>query len=324
MSARRLRSCLATQIERFIQLRRLSGTDYASQTLLLGYFDRYLLEYQWGEPRLSRQITDRYQQSLRPLAPRTQSNRFCVLRQFCKYLAGTDPNSYVPEPLKTIPSNRAHQPYIYSRGELQALLVAASDLAPPKSLRPHTFRTLLGLLYSTAIRIGEAFALNLEDFDATQQRLYIAQGKFRKARWLALSDSTCRALQRYLHRRLRNRPRSPDSPLLLNERGHRLCYPTVHRTFKRLLQRCGIIDNGRDRPRIHDIRHTFAVDRLLAWYRDGEDVNARLPALATYMGHVNISSTQVYLRPTAELLGEVQSRFHNHYLKHLNPQGEQS
>lgn len=324
MSARRLRSCLATQIERFIQLRRLSGTDYASQTLLLGYFDRYLLEYQWGEPRLTREITDRYQQSLRPLAPRTQSNRFCVLRQFCKYLAGTDPNSYVPEPLKTIPSNRAHLPYIYSRSELQALLVAASDLPPPQSLRPHTFRTLLGLLYSTGIRIGEAFALNLQDFNAAEQRLYIAQGKFRKARWLALSDSTFRALQHYLHRRLRKRPCSPDSPLLLNERGGRLCYPTVHHTFKRLLQRCGIIDHKRDGPRIHDMRHTFAVDRLLAWYRDGTDVNACLPALATYMGHVNISSTQVYLRPTAELLGEVHSRFHNHYLKHLNPQGEQS
>lgn len=318
MSAPRLHSSLAAQIEHFIQLRCLSGTDYASQTVLLGYFDRFLAEHHWAEPRLTREITDRYQQSLRPLAPRTQSNRFCVLRLFCKYLAGTDPNSYVPEPLKTIPSNRAHHPYIYSRSELQALLVAASDLSPPQSLRPHTFRTLLGLLYSTGIRISEAFALNLKDLHAAEQRLYIAHGKFRKARWLALSDSTCRALQHYLHRRLRKRPCSPDSPLLLNERGGRLCYPTVYHTFQRLLQRCGIIDKGRDGPRIHDMRHTFAVDRLLAWYRDAEDVNARLPALATYMGHVNISSTQVYLRPTAELLGEVHSRFHNHYLKHLN------
>lgn len=323
MSAWRLRSSLAKEIKRFIELRRLSGTDYASQTLLLGYFDRFLVEHHWGEPRLTREITDLYQQSLRPLAPRTQSNRFCVLRLFCKYLAGTDPNSYVPEPFKTIPSNRAHHPYIYSRAELQALLGAASDLAPPQSLRPHTFRTLLGLLYSTGIRIGEAFALNLQDLHATPQRLYIAQGKFRKARWLALSDSTCRALQHYVHRRLQKRPCAPDSPLLLNERGRRLCHPTVHSTFQRLLQRCGL-NKGRDRPRIHDMRHTFAVDRLLAWYRDGKDVNGRLPALATYMGHVNISSTQVYLRPSAELLGEVHSRFHNHYLKHLNPQGASS
>lgn len=91
-----------------------------------------------------------------------------------------------------------------------------------------------------------------------------------------------------------------------------------------VLHACGIPWDRQAGPRIHDWRHTFAVHRLLAWYRDGEDVNARLPALATYMGHVDISSTQVYLQPTAELLGEVDRRFHDHFLNHVLSKGSLS
>ena len=321
MSPWKLRSSLALQIQNFINLRRLSGTDYQSQARLLGYFDRFLFEQPLSELRMTRKITDRYQQSLSHLAPRTRSNRFCVVRQLCQYLARSDPRTYVPEPLRVIPSQGAHPPYIYSHSEIQALLAAASKLPPSNSLRPHTYRTLLGLLYSTGIRIGEALALNLEDFQSAEQRLYIAQGKFRKARWIPLSASTCRALQHYLHKRLKMRPRSPDSPLLLNQRSRPLTPCTVHQTFQHLLRRCGIRHPKHTGPRIHDLRHTFAVHRLLAWYRDGEDLNARLPWLATYMGHVDVHSTQIYLQATPELIAQVHQRFHNHYLNQVKPQG---
>ncbi len=324
MSAYKLYSCLAKPIENFIKLRRLSGTDYASQARLLEYFDHFLVKRKLAEPRLSREIIEAYQQSLAGLAPRYRGNRFCVVRQLCEYLARTDPLSYVPEPLRTPPSYAAHTPYIYSRNEIRAMLAAASELPPAGSLRPHTYRTLLGLLYSTGIRIGEALALNIEHFLPAEQRLYIAQGKFRKARWTVLSDSTCRALEHYLGRRLAKTPRSRDASLFLNDRCKRLCHPTVNQTVKSLLNQCGIAGHGRAGPRIHDIRHSFAVHRLLAWYRDGQDVNARLPALATYMGHVHVSSTHLYLRPTAELLGEVHHRFHNHYLENLSSPGEPS
>jgi len=321
MNPGKLHSCLAREIQNFIHLRRLSGTDYQSQARLLGYFDHFLLTQGLKEPRITREITDGYQQSLSPLTPRTRSNRFCVVRQLCHYLAGNDPRSYVPEPLRAIPSPGAHPPYIYSPSELQALLAAASKLPPPNSLRPHTYRTLLGILYSTGIRIGEALGLNLEDFPSAEQRLYIAEGKFRKARWVPLSISTCRALQQYLHQRLPMRPRSPDSPLLLNQRSRRLTPCTVQQTFQHLLRQCGIHHHKHTGPRIHDLRHTFAVHRLLAWYRDGQDVNARLPWLATYMGHVDLHSTQVYLQTTPELIEQVDQRFHNHYLHRVKPQG---
>jgi site-specific recombinase XerD len=321
MRALKLKSCLAGPIQNFINLRRLSGTDYQSQAQLLGYFDRFVFEQKLCEPRITPQITDRYQQSLLHLAPRTRCNRFCVVKQLCEYLARSDSLGYVPEPLKVLPSQGAHQPYIYSKSELQALLAAASELPPENSLRPYTYRTLLGILYSTGIRIGEAFSLNLEHFYSAEQQLYIAEGKFRKARWVPLSASACRALEQYLQKRLQIRPHSPDSSLLLNNRSRRLRHCTVNQTFRNLLRQCGIHHSRQTGPRIHDIRHTFAVHRLLAWYRDGEDVNARLPWLATYMGHVDIHSTQVYLRATPELIEEVDRRFHNHYLNQVKPHG---
>ncbi len=317
----KLHSCLAAQIENFIHLRRLSGTDYQSQAQLLGYFDRFVFEQGPCEPRITPEITDRYQQSLLHLAPRTRSNRFCVVKQLSEYLARNDPLGYVPEPLKALPSQGVHQPYIYSCSELQALLAAASELPPENSLRPHTYRTLLGVLYSTGIRIGEALALNLEHFDSAEQQLYIAEGKFRKARWVPLSASTCRVLKQYVQKRLQIRAHLPDSPLLLNQRSGRLRYCAVNQTFRHLLRQCGIHHSRQTGPRIHDLRHTFAVHRLLAWYRDGEDVNARLPWLATYMGHVDIHSTQVYLRATPELIEQVNRRFHNHYLNQVKPHG---
>lgn len=321
MSAYRFSNCLATQMDRFVDLRRLSGTDYRSQTRLLGYFDRFLVQTGFHQQYITREIIDSYQQGLTTLAPRTQGNRMCVLRQFCEYLAVSTPQSYVPRRLKIIQSQGAHQPYIYHTKQLRALLAAACQLPPQASLRPHTYRTLLGLLYSTGIRISEAMAVNLQDVEPSNQRLYIAEGKFRKARWVALSNSTGRALQHYIDRRLKIAPRRPDSPLLLNERRRRLCHSTVYQTFRGLLQKCDIVHNKRTGPRIHDLRHTFAVHRLLDWYRRGLDVNARLPALATYMGHVDISSTRVYLQPTAELLEQVHQRFRNYYLINIDPKG---
>lgn len=314
-----LRSCLAAQTRRFIELRRLSGTDYKSSARLLEYFDRFLVEKKVVKLRISRRITDEYQQSLSRLAPRTRYNRFSVVRQLCMYLSRTDPLCYVPEAVRNISSRTSRRPYIYSHSEVRALLTAASELPPSDSLWPHTYRTLLGVLYSTGIRIGEAMALNLADFHEAEQRLYIAEGKFRKVRWVPLSTSTSKALLQYTRRRRRVVPRSPESPFFLDRRRRRLRHCTVNNTFQRLLRRCGIPHSQHARPCIHALRHTFAVSRLLVWYRDGKDVNARLPLLATYMGHVGPESSQVYLSATAELLDQVDRRFRSYYLNHVKP-----
>ena len=240
MKALEFHSCLAPEIRRFISLRQLSGTDYHSQALLLRHFDRFLRGKKLKEPRITRQIIDDYLQTLSHLAVRSRGNRFCVVRQLCRYLWRTDPLTYVPEAIRSVPSQSVRCPYIYSVAEICALLAAASELPPSGSLRPQTYRTLLGLLYTTGIRIGEALALNLENFHSIEQRIYVAEGKFRKARWVPLSSSTFKMLQSYIAKRLLSKPGSADSPLLLNERSRRLHHCTVNRAFRGLLNRCDI------------------------------------------------------------------------------------
>jgi integrase len=311
-------------MQRFISLRRVSGIDYDGQARLLGYFDRFLVEQHLSEPRITRELTERYQTTLARLSPRTRTNRFGVVRQFCTYLAQRDPQSYVPEPMRGPSSQQAHRAHIYSPAEIQALLGAAGRLPPRDSLRPATYRTLIGLLYTTGMRIEEAMGLHLEDFHPDARLLHIREGKFRKARYVPLSPSTDEALTAYLRQRIQVPPGAADSPLLINLRGRRLRHASVYAAWRQVLQQSPLADRRGPRPRLHDWRHTFAVHRLLDWYRDGQDLNARLPWLATYMGHVDIQSTQVYLQATPELIEQVDRRFHSHYRRHVKPHGERS
>ena len=161
-----LESCLATPIRRFIQLRQLSGTDYQTQARLLLYFDRFLVAQKMTGSQLTRQLVETYEKTLSHLLPRGRANRMCVVRQLCEYLSRSDPLTYVPEPLRTLSSQATFVPYIYTEDEVRALLAAAARLAPSGALRGPTYQTLLGLLYSTGMRIGETMALNLADSTA--------------------------------------------------------------------------------------------------------------------------------------------------------------
>jgi len=317
-------SPLALPIENFIRLRQLCGRDYRSQGRLLGCFDRFLVQEGIKNTCITRQIIERYQSALSHLTPRDQANRICVVRQLCQYLTINDPYTFIPEPMKTIWGYRARKPYIFSCSEIRRLMEQALELPPAGSLQPHMYHTLLGLLYTTGIRISEALGLNLKSFDVSKQCLYIAQGKFRKARWVALSDSASKKLQHYIDQRLNRTPNAPEDPLFLSKRDRRLYYSVAYQTFRSLLGQCDIAYHKSTGPCLHDLRHTFAMHRLLAWYQDGLNINARLPMLATYMGHVNIRSTQVYLQPTAELLEQVSNRFHDHYLRTIASKGGHS
>lgn len=314
MNAPGFHSALAEPIEQLIALRRLSGTDYLSQTRLLGAFDRYVATRS-GITLPTSDLIEGYEKTLVSLAPRSRSNRMSVVRQLCQHIARNDPKAFVPPPMRARSSRADFKPYIYRDKDITALLRAAGEL--PGVLRAATYQTLIGLLYSTGLRIGEAMALNLTDcFD--DLRLWVAQGKFRKARWVPVTSSTHRALMHYVNQRRSMAPNAPDAPLFLNERRRRLRHHIVATTFRRLLGQCQITGLAQ-RPRLHDLRHTFACHRLLAWYQEGVDINACLPALATYMGHVNTASTQAYLQPTTALLQQVNERFHRHYQRHLTP-----
>jgi integrase/recombinase XerD len=186
-----------------------------------------------------------------------------------------------------------------------------------------TCYTLFGLLYTTGLRVGEAIALDLADIDLARQRLYVDKSKFRKSRWVPMSPSTCTVLQHYMQERTRIFPAAPQDPLFVNLRGRRFFLQVVYTAFRQALSRCGLRGGkGNPGPRIHDLRHSYACNRLAAAYRQGGDVNALLPALATYLGHVCITYTQVYLRATVELLEMANQRFRKNFLQNVLNKGE--
>lgn len=205
-------SVLAPRFGDFLALRRAGGSDSRSQLVLLRYLDRFLYNQDFNTPWLTREVLEDYLQSATQLHPRTQDNRWCMVRQFCRYLRQFEPLCFVPEHkpwrIRT-PKRSAH---IYTESEVQAMLGAAQALPPSGSLRAKTYCTLFGLLYTTGLRCGEAFALNVNDVDLEQQLLFVRQGKFGKSRWVPISASTTLALQHYLHERSRVAAPSAQSP----------------------------------------------------------------------------------------------------------------
>jgi integrase/recombinase XerD len=200
----------------------------------------------------------------------------------------------------------------YTLEDIRRLLREAARLTPVGSLRPLTFVTLIGLLFCTGLRISEALGLRLTDIDLDEGLLIIRHAKFHKTRALPLPSDVTHKLAAYVLARSRfNHRVDSEAHLFVNE-YHRPCsYAVANAVFLEIARRAGIRGApGQRGPRLHDIRHAFAVHRLLGWYRDGSDVQARLPLLSTYMGHVCLVSTQVYLDITAELLHEAARRFH--------------
>jgi site-specific recombinase XerD len=301
----------AVSMNQFIALRRLSGTDYDSQLKLLLYFDQFLSNMTYQEEFITPQIIEQYLQFIAYLHPKTQQNRLSVVRQFCQYLVLIKPHSYIPEPFH-YPYHQSYRiPYIYTSDQITKILDAAKKLRPKGSIRPNSYRMFIGLLYSTGLRLSEAINLNLNDLDLSSQLLYIRRGKFHKDRWVPLSVTTTEKLRIYLQKRRKTHPRGPDAPVFINLKQRRVTQGTVYYTFRILLNQCHLRKPKGPGPRIHDLRHSFAVHRLLQWYRQGKDLNACLPALATYMGHIDIRSTQLYIHATSELLEQANQRFHS-------------
>jgi integrase len=315
-------SVLAGRFSQFVTFRRLSGLDFSSQSRLLGYFDRFVHQQNFRGLWPSGEVIERYVATTQGLSPGSRANRFCVVRQFCRYLRQFEPHCYVPEEMLPLERRPARVPHIYTEGEITAILAAASDLPPRDSLRPKTYSTLFGLLYTTGLRCGEAFALNLEDVDLGRELLFVRKGKFGKSRWVPISPSTSAALRNYIQERARVAPAAAELPLFLTSTGRRVYHTNADLAFRQVLTRCGLRGGrGCGGPRMHDMRHTFACTRLLKWYREGKDVQLLLPALATYLGHVKVSSTQVYLRATAELLEEANQRFLKNFRQNILEKG---
>jgi integrase len=243
---------------------------------------------------------------------------------FCLYRRRTESQCFLPDP-HTFPSyHQRLKPYIFSEAEVAAMLSAASGLkrTPASPLRPEVIRLSVVLLFATGIRRGELLKLTLADYSRQESTLHIRQTKFYKSRLLPINSDIADEIERYLRIRVRRRlPASPETPFIWNAtQGGRAYTGTGLQTCLRpLLQQCGIRTAKGKLPRIQDLRHSFAVNALLRWYRMGTDVEAKLPLLATYMGHGSAVSTHHYLHFIEPLRTAASERFASHYGELVSP-----
>jgi integrase/recombinase XerD len=232
-----------------------------------------------------------------------------ALRGFYRFALARGYATCSPLPSAVPEQPPAFVPYIYSRDDIKRLLegTAGRERCNLSSL---TCRTLLLLLYGTGLRISEAVGLDLADVDREAGILRIRESKFYKTRLVPTGSDLTRVLAQYAAERNKRAPSTPDAPFLLTRRGQRLSRAGAEHAFKQLRERAQVCrdDNARYQPRLHDMRHAFAIARVISWYRQGADVQRLLPQLATYLGHVHIAATQHYLTMTPELLREASLR----------------
>jgi len=245
--------------------------------------------------------------SLPKASPRYRAERLSIIRGFARHLAAEDGQSQVPDRHLLGKNHERLQPHIYSDQQLRDLVLAAGKLSPLYRLRPHTYSTLFGLLASTGLRISEALNLQCDHVDLVRGVLRIEATKFCKSRWVPLHPTTTQALRRYAH----ERDHEPGAQaFFVGARGCRLPNRTVHGVFRRLCEQLNWSSNGAmPKPRIHDLRHTFACRRLLLWYQRGINVDHTIASLSTYLGHGKVTDTYWYLTGTTPLLAVVGRRF---------------
>ena len=248
------------------------------------------------------------------------ARRLAIVRPFAQHQRLFDPRTEIPPAGLLGPSSRRVTPHVYSEAEIAALLRAAGELNPAGGLRSHTYVTLLGLLVTTGLRISEALQLGYSDVDLDSGVLTVRRTKFRKSRLVPLHPSTVTALASYARQRNHHYPQTSAPTFFVHKRGKPLNVSTVASTFCVLRNRLGWIkDHHGRRPRLHDMRHTMAVRTLLRWYREGVDVDRKMPVLSTYLGHVEVRDTYWYLTAVPELMAFTAARFEAY--RYRNPGG---
>ena len=303
-------SSFAAQLEDFVSLKRAMGLRYEAAVGLLQRFDRFVSSQRPTIDIITPELVDAWLASGCHLNPKTQKKRLGVVRQFCLYLTRFRSDIYVPDRTLVPVHVPVFKAYVYSPNEYRTLLKAALALPSPRStLLPVTLYTVLLLLYATGLRVGEALRLRLRDVNLEAATILIHETKFGKSRVVPFAPVLGEALRTYLKERL-VATTGLDAPLFINYEGRPYSVDKFSEVFRTLLPAAGITRvPGKRGPRVYDIRHTFALTRVLKWYREGADLQSKLPLLATYMGHVDVLSTQVYLTSTVELLREASSRF---------------
>lgn len=305
-------TALDQPIAAYLAHQRALGRGYANEERVLNSVRRSLAQASAQE--LGQTQFDTWCDAFRSLAANTRRARQLIVRRFCLYRQRSAPDCFVPNPLYFARLQPYVTPIIIEPSQVARMLAAADRLTPtPGSpLRPAVMRIAVVLLYTAGLRRGELLRLTLGDVEPRAGVLRIRESKFHKSRLVPLSPSARSELQRYLLPRVTPAlDARPNTPLLCNiSRGLRGYTGTgLSGGIHALFQAVGIHDGSGRQPRIHDIRHSFAVQALLRWYREDADLQSNLPKLAMYMGHVSIVSTAYYLRLVPALANLASERF---------------
>ena len=243
-------------------------------------------------------------------------SKYEALSGFYRFVLGRGYVLHSPLPSMVPKRPQPFQPYIYSQEELRDILKAAGEYETPRTtLEETTLRTLLLLLYGAGLRIGEALALTRVNVDLDAALLTICESKFYKTRLVPVGPQLTAVLRTYADDRYQcDHCNDSAAPFFVTRTNTAVTRNMAERAFVRLRNIAGIVreDGARYQPRLHDLRHSMAVHHLVAWYREGADVQRLLPQLATYLGHVNVAATQRYLTMTPDLLHEASQRFESY------------
>jgi integrase len=306
---------LQQRIDDYLAERRRLGFELRSRDTLLAGFARYVTDRHHRGPLTAELMADWARQDRwHRDTPSTWAVRLAKVRHFARYLKQFEPNTEVPEELVFGPEPGRVAPHIFHEDEIVELLAAARQLGPQGSLRSATYEILFGLMASTGLRVSEAIHLRDDDVDLKRGMLTIRRTKFAKSRQLPVHPSTVAALVRYRRQRARHVATSADMPFLISSRGCRLGQPLgkrqAHRVFNTLRDSLAWVNRGAHAaPRLHDLRHTFAVRRMMLWHADGTDIDQMMLALSTYMGHAEIFYTYWYLTAVPELMALAGGKF---------------
>jgi integrase len=301
---------VADMVDVYLTRQRSLGMRFDSAGKILRHFSRTI-----GNPKIDEVTPEAVRDFLYGKGPlsATWMLRYKILKGFYKFAVGRGyvGNSPLPMVIPKLPPQQT--PYVYSTEELRRLLESTSVLQTGHSPNaPAIYRTLLLLLYGSGMRIGEALGLTLKDVDLSGQAITVRDTKFFKTRLVPIGSKLTLELAAHIERRrLLPLLAGESSPLFTTRDGRPWSYPVVISWFQQVRREAGIdCPTGEPRPpRLHDIRHTAAVHRVVAWYRSGQDVQRLLPQLATYLGHVDIRATQRYLQMTPDLLQAASHRF---------------
>jgi len=282
----------------YFAIRRALGFKLIRSEKLLRQFITYLEQH--GKARITMEMAVAW--AILPQAGQTWSYaRLSVVRRFAVYMRSIDPATEVPPTHVLVQKKGRATPFLYSPTDLTALIDATKAFRPAD--RGVTLRTLIMLLYVTGMRIGEAIRLDVEDFNPGNGILIVRNTKFGKTREVPLHQTTVTALSTYLGRDDQPKRRTGTRALFLSTVGTRLDYNCMQQTFRRLVEAAGLNPRSAScRPRLHDLRHSFAVETILDGYRDGNEPGNRIALLSTYLGHVDPASTYWYLSAAPELL----------------------